>query len=159
MGEKPPLTLTEFAAMCRENLDTADADAAIALVNGDANPHPFAISWQSKETILRNTITRFRAQRQGVDPSLYLRSVAETDLRAEAAVTAAFQSRDPLQREYQLDTLRWTLVEELQGYDPLSISVVFAYAVKLRLCTTWAQRTADAGNAACATLTDIPITL
>ena len=156
---KPPFTPQEFVALCRDNLDPADAAAAAALACDEPSDHPFSAAWLAKETIWRNAAARLRAPRRGGDPATARRPVAEADLRAEAAVEAAFPARDPLQRERLLDTLRWSLAEELQGYDPLDVKAVLAYAVKLRLCAAWAARRDEAAQAASATLLDIPITL
>jgi len=45
---------------------------------------------------------------------------------------------DPLERELLLDSLRWTLLEELAAFPPFGFQAVLAYALKLRLAEKWA---------------------
>lgn len=155
----PALTPEAFTDLCREQLASGDAEVAAALAAGRESDHPYARAWRNSETLLRNTVSRLRALRHRVDAAPYQRPADGCDLRLERAVEAAFQAPDPLQREQQLDAFRWRMAEELQGFDPMAIRTVLAYAVKLRIASLWAARTAAAGRGAVAALTDAPIDL
>ncbi len=159
MEHAPALAPDAFAALCREHLAPAEAEAAAALAEGRDSDHPYARAWRNTETLLRNAAARQRALRRGTDAALHQRPADGCDVRLERAVEEAFQAPDPLQRERRLDALRWRLAEELQGFDPLDARVVLAYALKLRLAVRWAARTPEAGRAAAAALTDAAIPL
>ncbi len=159
MERAPALAPDAFAALCREHLAPAEAEAAAALAEGRDSDHPYASAWRNAETLLRNAAARQRALRRGADAARHQRPASGCDIRIERAVEEAFQAPDPLQRERQLDTLRWRLAEELQGLDPLDVRVVLAYALKLRLAGRWAAQTPAAGRAAAASLTDVAIPL
>ena len=59
---------------------------------------------------------------------------------------AAFALPDPLQRERAIDHVRWTVLDQLQGVQPLSENVVLAYAAKLKINER--QLSADASEGA-----------
>ena len=155
----PAITPDAFAQLCHEQLALAEADAAEALVAGREAPHPFVRDWRDRDTLLRNAAARQRAARRTTDPEPYQKPTSGCDLRIERDVEAAFQSADPLQRERQLDRIRWRVADELQGPDPMTPRAALAYAVKLRLACRWAALTPGAGRAAAARLLDIPIDL
>lgn len=137
--EVPTLSTAKFEEMCRDHLNKADASAACALLYGQASEQPFVAAWRDKDAILRNAVARQRARSSGGDASRWLHAVHGCDKRIEAGVEDAFQETDPLKKEKALDRLRWTVIEELQGCDPLNIRVIFAYALKLALATRWAS--------------------
>ncbi len=146
-GSTPGVSLAGFADTCREQLNAADADTVARLLDGETSDHPFARAWQDRETILRNAVARHRARLSGSDPERWLRHAQGCDSRIENLVEDAFQDSDPLEREEELDQIRWTLAEELQGPDPLCKNAVFAYAVKLRILTRRAELDGKAGAA------------
>jgi hypothetical protein len=153
----PSVTPDAFLAACREQLGAADAEAAEALLSGRPLAHAFVAAWTDKETILRNAAARQRARAAGGgEAARWLRPVHGCDKRIEDGVDGAFQESDPLKKEKALDRLRWTLIEELQGYDPLSVRVIFAYAVKLALATRWASLDTARGQAAFDRLAALP---
>jgi hypothetical protein len=152
----PGVTPDAFLAACREQLGAADAEAAEALLTGRPLAHPFVTAWTDKETILRNAVARQRARVAGGEASRWLRPALGCDKRIEDGVEGAFQESDPLKKEKALDRLRWTLIEELQGYDPLSVRVIFAYAVKLALAARWASLDTARGQAAFDRLAALP---
>ncbi|MDD2455772.1 MAG: DUF2764 family protein [Kiritimatiellae bacterium] len=145
-GADPGITPTGFADVCREQLGAADARAAESLLNGEVSDHPFARAWQDRETILRNAVARHRARLSGADAARWLRHAQGCDSRIENLVEDAFQESDPLQREDELDRIRWTVADEMQGPDPLCKNAVFAYAVKLRVLTRRAERDTKTGT-------------
>lgn len=159
MEHAPVLTSDAFDVLCREHLAPADAAAAAALATGEPSDHPYARAWHNLETLVRNAIARQRALRQSADIAQHQRPASGYDVRLERAVEEAFQAPDPLQRERQLDALRWRLAEELQGLDPLDVRVVLAYALKMRLAGRWAARTFEAGRIVADALTNVTIDL
>ncbi|MDD5707224.1 MAG: DUF2764 family protein [Kiritimatiellae bacterium] len=155
-GQAPGISTESFRAACEAQLDPALGAAACALLDGRPGPHPFALQWQDRETILRNAVARRRASRHGTDALSAQHPAAGSDVRIEHGVAAAFEQTDPLQRERALNRLRWNVLEELQGNQPMAPEVVLAYAVKLRLLDRWSRLNADAGAARLERLTALP---
>ncbi|MBP7638565.1 MAG: DUF2764 family protein, partial [Kiritimatiellae bacterium] len=142
----PALAPEAFLSACRDQLGAADAAAAEALLTGTACDHPFVAAWRDRDTILRNAVARQRARQAGADASRWLRPANGCDTRIESLVEEAFDEPDPLRREKALDKIRWLIVEELQGPDPLDVKGVFAYAVKLALLARWTALTPEQGQ-------------
>jgi hypothetical protein len=159
LDAEPGIKPDAFIRMCREQLGAAEADAVEALFTGEAYAHPFVAAWRDKETILRNAIAKHRARLAGSDASRWLRPTSGCDAQLESFVEDAFQERDPLQREKDLDEARWAAAEGLQGVDPLSVNVIFGYAIKLAILSRWSGLGAEAGRQAFDTLTQPAITL
>lgn len=146
LGTAPGITQTGFVGMCREQLDAADVQVVESLLKGETPDHPFAREWQDHMTILRNVVAYKRAQRSGADEEPWLRYSHRVEVWIENLVEEAFQSSDPLQREKELDRICWTIVDELQGPDPLCKNAVFAYAIKLRILARQAEWDTKAGT-------------
>lgn len=144
-GHPPGITLDAFRAACAEQLTGRLAAAVQALLDNTDCDHPFVRAWRAHETLLCNAVARRRAARLKQDAQRWLRPVDGGDMRIEHGVAAAFEQPDPLQRERALDRLRWNVLEELQGNQPLTSAVVLAYAVKLRILDRWSRLDAAAG--------------
>jgi len=148
-AETPPVLSTcSFLDACRSQLSEVDANAVAALLEGRPTGHPLASAWSDAETILRNAVTRRRARLRGADGARWLRPTRGCDRQIEEGVEAAFEAGDPLKRERALDELRWRVADALAGPDPLSLGVVFAYAVKLAIAVRRASLDKARGQAA-----------
>lgn len=158
-GTPPALTPEAFLEACHEQLNPTDAHAAAALLRGEPCTHPFALAWQDKETILRNAIARLRARRINQEATRWLHTPQGCDSQIESLVEDAFEEPDALKREQALDKARWLIAEELEGPDPLSVKMVFGYAIRLALAIRWTQINVESGQKAFETLTDTPMTL
>lgn len=155
----PGITPGKFVETCHEQLSASDAQAVDALFYGQPSTHPFVAAWNDKETILRNAIVRERARATGKDAERWTRPTQGCDSMIEAEVEDAYQEPDPLKREKELDKIRWLIADELQGPDPLSIEVAFAFALKLAILTRWAGLSTAQGLKTFDTLTQIPLSL
>jgi Protein of unknown function (DUF2764) len=144
---KPSLTPEEYLTLCRAQLGNSDAEVIEALLFDTASSHPFVLAWRDKETILRNAIAYARATLSNADVEPWIRPTQGCDLSYEILVDEIFQVADPLLREQGLDKLRWTIAESLQAYDPMDVSVAFAYAIKLKLAWRWAKLNTEKGQA------------
>jgi hypothetical protein len=143
----PVLSPSKFEELCRQQLGEAASAAAVALLRGEPTDHPLASAWSDAETILRNAVTRRRARLRGADGARWLRPTRGCDRQIEEGVEAAFEAGDPLKRERALDELRWRVADALAGPDPLSLGVVFAYAVKLAIAVRRASLDKARGQA------------
>jgi hypothetical protein len=145
-GRPPGITPADFRAACEEQLSPSLAAAAAALLEDRPCDHPFAREWRARETILRHAVARRRAARRGDEAPREQLAARGSDLRIENGVAAAFEQPDPLQRERALDRLRWNVLDELQGCQPLTREAVLAYAVRLRMLEHWRLLDARAGK-------------
>ena len=155
----PGITPAQFVETCREQLSAPDAATAEALLYGQPVNHASLATWQNKEVILRNAVARQRARIAGQDAARWTRPAHGCAVWIENEVEAAFQEADPLKRELELDKVRWMIADELQGFDPLTVEAVFAYAVRLAIVTRWAGLNAEQGQQTFSTLTEVPMTL
>jgi hypothetical protein len=155
----PGITPAKFVETCREQLGAVDAAAAEALLSGQPSDHPFVALWQDKEAILRNAVARERARLAGSDPARWTRPTRGCDSQIESEVEDAFLESDPLNRERELDKVRWLIADELQGPDPLTVRAVFAYAVKLAIVNRWGGLNAEKGRSTFDALTQVPLHL
>ncbi len=152
-----PLSAEAFEAACREQLSEGDAATAVALLRGEPGDAGFARAWAEKETLIRNAIARCRNARRGKDPESATRPTATADVRINGEVDAAFQFLDPSTRDTALEKVRWQVIEELQGVDPLSREALFGYALKLRMNVRRAAMTQEAGLPLAKNFFDAPL--
>jgi hypothetical protein len=145
---KPALSLDDFRALCSAQLSNADAAAVECLLDIEREPanHSFVAEWRARETQLRNASARLRAAGQSRDAADFIRSHTGFDVSIEDRVEEAFNRSNPLERERELDRIRWTMLNELAGTDPFSANALFAYAVKLSLAERWAAMDKEAGQ-------------
>ena len=107
------------------------------------------------ECALRNAIVRSRANKLDRDPGSYLNRAAGTEGDTERAVSAAWATANPLERERILDQARWMKIEELESGFPFSFERLCAYKLKMLLQLKWlgrvqehaAQNLEDSANA------------
>lgn len=144
----PPLTLAQFLNRCREHLDPADLEAVRLLAEeADAPaPHPFVQAWRDRETQLRNALVRARAARLRCEAAPYLRPVAAADASLDKAAADALSRPTPLERELELDRVRWNQAAQLAGFNPFSMDALLAYTIKLKLADRWATLSEQAGR-------------
>ena len=172
LDEESPIKMAEFLAACDRWLNTDDArdihclmdnHSASAKASGFAKATPdttpdttpdrlecikgaCANQWLARETEIRNTIVRLRAAKVRVDAEPFLRPCRELDLYTEKAVAEAMSKLQPLERELDLDRLRWSLLEDLLRFDPFGLPAVIAYALKLKLVERWSALTVEKGR-------------
>lgn len=141
LEEPPPMSLSQFRDLCRQNLIPADRDALDALLDRDGagSDNPFVVAWRNREIQIRNAAARLRASRAGKDPSPYLREQQSFDASTELTVTSAFSRASPLEREMEIDRARWKMIDDVAGFIPFTASTILAYALKLRLAERWAS--------------------
>jgi hypothetical protein len=144
-----PIGLTAFRRSCREQMRPADGEAIQRLLDADGEgvDHPFVRRWRNGERQLRNAVARARAARLGRDAAPHLRPVEGVSVTQDRRVAEAFTRGTPLERELELDRIRWSLLDELAGLQPFTLAWLMAYALKLRLVERWAGLDAGMGEA------------
>ncbi len=95
-------------------------------------------SYRDADTQLRDALARERAARAGASYDTGAHPYRGYDARCVDVAARAMDLDDPLERELLLDTLRWTLLDELALSPPFGFQAVLAYALKLRLAEKWA---------------------
>ncbi|MFA7174114.1 MAG: DUF2764 family protein [Kiritimatiellia bacterium] len=159
LNASAPITYAEFLQSCILWLSAKECAVVEALLYGKSSDHPFVAALMNKETILRNALVRIRARASGQDATLYTRDAHGCDLKLESEVEDAVSHANPLQKERNLDRIRWNIIQELGGVDPLSIRTIFAYAAQLAIVTRWSARSTDAGQKTFEELSEVPVTL
>lgn len=148
-----------FAALCAEQLPPELAGAALEMLAicqpvpamPGAGPrtapsrHPFVTAWRDADTQLRNAIAAERARRRGDSSRPQPREASGCSPWLSQAVSSAFAAKDPLSREAALDSIRWRILDEMQGVSPFSEAAILAYAGKLALNARRHSISADAG--------------
>jgi len=144
----PEISYDEFRALCEQHLSQADLAALCTLApDGSGNSAPgFADEWKAVEIRLRNAVATHRAALLKRDPASYLKEEEGFDAFIEKGVAEAFSRDNPLERELQLDKLRWHHIEKLAGFDPFAGRAILAYALKLRLAERWAAFDSEKGE-------------
>ena len=152
IGSDPGITLDDFTALCKEHLSPDDqALLTDALSTEERNTTrssgtPFTRALRDRQTEIADVIAVERAAKPGSDAGPYLREYAGCSCYIRTAVSEAMSRTNPLDIELALDRLRWTVIEELQGYDSFSTEAIIAYALKLRIACRWAALNADKGR-------------
>lgn len=147
-GEPAPLTLAAFAEFCRRQLPEADA-AALCRVSLEPRGEPCCeveLRWQVWETYLRNYLVHWRAQRLGVDGMLFLRPEADVFPSERRRLEEILNDPDPLQRERELDRLRWQRLDDLAVGHDFDLGALVLYALRLALAGRWSGRSEPAGR-------------
>jgi|YNPMSStandDraft_1061717.scaffolds.fasta_scaffold76376_1 hypothetical protein len=132
-GAPPPMSLDRFRALCREQLTSKDYAELDALLEGGPARSGFVQTWRHRETQLRNAVARARAARRSVEVRPYLREHAGFDVALERAVSDAMSHANPLEREMELEHIRWHLAEELARFHEFDLEGVLSYALRLRI--------------------------
>ena len=145
-GQPARLSEEDFRESCAEQLSPALFRAVAAMLDGTSDSHPFVQAWRDRDAQLRNAVAAERARRRGLAPSeAPSRETAGFDAAIAPAVAAAFAQSDPLARERALDHVRWTLLDELEGVQPMDENVILAYAAKLKISLRTLAADADKG--------------
>ena len=151
--QQTKLSTDSFATLCVEQLPAALASAAVemlgaatgAMAKGAQPRHRFVAAWLDADAQLRNAIALERSRRSGAANRPEARETAGCSPWLAQAVAAAFAAKDPLSRETAIDSIRWRILDEMQGVSPFSEAVILAYAGKLALNARRFSASADAG--------------
>ena len=131
-----PMKESDFIELCREQLSSSDFEALTALLTAKPSGNSFVVRWRNVSNQIRNAIVKCRVQKGGLDESLVLKWSKEQkglSVYVESRVIAAFQEKNPIQREKQISKLFWDMAEEIGGFDPFSSNAIFAYGVKMKI--------------------------
>lgn len=143
-GEKPAMGAEQFRTFCSDWLPDAGLRAVESVLDGTPDESGLTAAWHAKETQLRNAVARSRARRYNAESAA--RPHAGFEVFIEKGVADAFARDNPLEREMELDRLRWSLGDELAAGDSFGFPAVLAYAVKLQIAERWASLNEETGR-------------
>lgn len=146
-GDTPPFSVADLRERCSSVMNEDELAAFDALVNGEPSDDPFVAAYQAHEIQLKNVLGHARAAAWGSDVRFVERPFPGYDVTFAKMVSEAFAKANPLEREQDLDRARFWLVDELTT-EEASMSNLYAFAVKLKICERWTRVSAEAGNAA-----------
>ena len=160
--EKPPLSSEDFLSRCEaflapdrmkflRNLTAAPREVPdfeknfkeAAIPSGrdirtdDARVMARYVRW---EICLRNTLTRLRAAKLGLDPEVHTVKYADYDSSADFIARTAFNISDPMEREKTLDRARWDFLDGMEWNHAFNFESLCIYRCKLMILEKWAAR-------------------
>lgn len=148
LGDVPPLTMEDFRSRCEGVLEQSELEALDALLNNEPSCDEFVQAYEAHEIQMKNVSGRLRAQAWGPDVRFSEKSYPGYDVYFAKMVQDAFAKSNPLEKEQDLDRARFWLVDSLAGVGEENVKHVYAYAIKLQICTRWARLSEKAGDAA-----------
>ena len=148
----PTIQYATFLRWCDGVLDEQDLAELRHLLEGCAAAcvSPFAAAWFGFEMSFRRNIARVRAGRLGLNPKAVVPEADEGDSRIRQGVLDAFAKSNPREREWIIDNVRWTVLEELRRTEPYGLSEVLAFALQLQLAHRWSRFSPQKGSEALA---------
>lgn len=144
-----PYTAAQYLDLCRAQLDARTVEALTAILQDQplASPTGPAAAWTDLVTQLRNAIAVARARAKGLDPAKWRHAAEGCSLYWANRVKAAFQEKNPAQRDRQLDQVWWDAAGELTPpASPLSTAAAFTYAIRLACVLRRQALSAETGN-------------
>ena len=96
---------------------------------------------------LRNLKAEFVAQQMNADASKYTVQLPDNEFEDERRVQEILANSDFLQREQQLDMLKWQKADDLALMDYFNLNTVLAFLAKAHIVSRWARLDRQAGEA------------
>ncbi len=147
LGEKPPMDAAAFRAACAGHLPEEEITAVEAVLENREPVAGAASNLWNGEIQLRDAVVRIRAKNRGTDAARFIRPHEGFSVSIEKMVTDAFTRPNPLEREMELDRVRWMLAEDLALTDSFGFPAILAFAAKVRMAERWAAMDDAAGQA------------
>ena len=133
-GEKPPISQERFLEIVRTNLSLHDLAVfeKAQLGNPSVTENDFLQSWFTWEKELKKELARFRLQRGGFENPTELPQT-EGIYQMSDTVKNLLSRENPLEAEYQIDSLRWGFLEnQLLGHY-FDLETILAFSLKLQI--------------------------
>ena len=139
LGERPPMTLDEFDAAAEMQLPRRH----YAMLTNDCDDAPVIRGMHRFEEFLKTRIAKRRAEKLNIpfdvpEPDEFYSEV-------EAALGQLAQLA-PAEREFEIDMLRWRMLDELASLDEFGFDHICAYRAKLKLAEKYRDRAAAVGK-------------
>jgi len=95
---------------------------------------------------LRNLKAGYIASRLQQNASKYVVNMEDAEFEEEKRIGEIFAMSDFLQREQQLDLLKWSKADEIATMDYFNMNVILAFLAKAHIVQRWAQLDRQAGE-------------
>lgn len=123
---------------------------------------PFIRRWYAFDKQLRNISAAYTARKQGrdiepelvgqsdINAALARNSSADFGLKAEIdyidQLVQILENKNMVDKERQLDLLRWNVADELTDFDYFTLNKILAYCVKINIIHRWMSLDKQIGN-------------
>ena len=94
----------------------------------------------------RNMKVNYLGKRLNQSVDQYVVEADDSDFEDEKSVQAVFEIQDLMQREQQMDKLRWEKASEIVRMEYFSLNVILAFLVKSKMIQRWATLDKEKGN-------------
>lgn len=94
----------------------------------------------------RNMKVNYLGKRLNQSVDKYVVEADDSDFEDEKSVQAVFEIQDLMQREHQMDKLRWEKASEIVRMEYFSLNVILAFLVKSKMIQRWATLDKEKGN-------------
>jgi hypothetical protein len=148
LGEPPPISLEAFRASIEPILkeeDLAEFDCVTQGRFAEASS-AFARAWHDADTQVRNAVARARANRRSADVKPFLQEHEGFSVTIDRMVTDAYAKPNPLERDLELDRVRWKLLGDMATEAPFGLPAILAFAKQLQLAQRWAAMDEEQGQ-------------
>ena len=149
-GEKPPLGREYFLSGCAAFLENGEmerleaATLAVPEKAPDSSESGADAAFIRFEMTLRNTLALLRASRiSGGENQNWKREQESWEMAASTLASAAFQEKNPREREFILDKGRWEFLEEMERDHEWDFDGLLIYFLKLQILEKWEARTLE----------------
>ena len=95
---------------------------------------------------LRNMKAVYLANRLGKDSTPYLVNLDEADFEEERQIQDILANSDFVQREQQMDELKWEKASDIARMDYFNMNAILAFLVKAKTVQRWAELGAAKGQ-------------
>lgn len=146
LGVEAPFSLEELRRRCEgiAGVDFKDFEAVIA---GTPGSHPFTVAYANVLTEIKNITAAARASKWS-DVRISERSYSGCHAHLSQKITDAMGIQNPLERELELERIRWQMIDELAGQEYFSEAKIYAYVLKLQINNRLSALKVEAGKAA-----------
>ena len=149
-GEKTTISYEAFFDDCSRILSERDFQLICqAKYNQDSGPNgqnALFDSWAVFNRNLHNEIVRFRAAKNGKDPSQYLHGEAYQDPFIAQEIAQAAKGINLLATERALDIFRWKKLDDLLQGHHFDFEVLIVYALKLQILQRHQEISSSSGH-------------
>lgn len=98
------------------------------------------------DALLRNKKVTYLASQLQQNASKYMLTLDDIEFEEEKKVNEIFALTDFLQREQQLDMLKWQKADDLALSDYFNLSTILSFLVKAHIVQRWAQLDKQTGE-------------
>jgi hypothetical protein len=148
-GAAPFLSSSRFLDLVTEQAGQELADKLATISLAPKEPGRFAAErfWYTMETHIRNYLLRARS-RKATQVDRWRRPEKDVFPSLDHQLHKALGAPNPLERERQLDAIRWELLDEPLIGENFSVDALVVYRLRLLIAEKWQAFSSDKGREA-----------